>query len=103
MNKISKQKNMEKLWNMNKNKWKRHNRYRFISHIGPATKPTEIMPFNTIVGFRGSRSTKRCPHLLARNAFIKALKTQCTWVYKINLGYNRNRKYWYDTYWILIW
>lgn len=51
-----------------------------MSHLGPATKPFEIMSIDTIGGFSGSRSTKRYLHLLVdhytRYAFITTSKTQ---------------------------
>ncbi|XP_059061351.1 uncharacterized protein LOC131854235 [Achroia grisella] len=51
-----------------------------MSHLGPATKPFEIMSIDTIGGFGGSRSTKKYLHLLVdhftRFAFIVTSKTQ---------------------------
>ncbi|CAK9820258.1 hypothetical protein ANTPLA_LOCUS10518 [Anthophora plagiata] len=51
-----------------------------MSHLGPATKPFEIMSMDTIGGFGGQRSTKRYLHLLVdhftRYAFISTSKTQ---------------------------
>lgn len=51
-----------------------------MSHLGPATKPFEIISIDTIGGFGGSRSTKRYLHLLVdhftRYAYILTSKTQ---------------------------
>ena len=51
-----------------------------MSHLGPVTKPFQIMSLDTIGGFGGSRSTKRYLHLLVdhftRFAFILTSKTQ---------------------------
>lgn len=51
-----------------------------MSHLGPATKPFEIVSIDTIGGFGGSRSTKRYLHLLVdhftRYAYIITSKTQ---------------------------
>lgn len=63
-----------------KNKSRGHNRYGYMSHLGPATKPFEIISVDTIGGFGGSRSTKRYLHLLVdhftRYAVIRTSKTQ---------------------------
>lgn len=63
-----------------KNKSRGQKKYGFMSHLGPATKPFEIMSIDTIGGFGGSRSTKRYLHLLVdhytRYAFITTSKTQ---------------------------
>lgn len=63
-----------------KNKSRGRNKYGFMSQLGPATRPFEIMSIDTIGGFGGSRSTKRYLHLLvdhfSRHAFIKTSKTQ---------------------------
>lgn len=51
-----------------------------MSHLGPATRPFEIMSIDTIGGFGGSRSTKKYLHLLVdhftRYAYILTSKTQ---------------------------
>lgn len=51
-----------------------------MSHLGPATKPFEIMSIDTIGRFGGSSSTKRYMHLLVdhftRYAFILTSKTK---------------------------
>lgn len=51
-----------------------------MSHLGPATKPFEIVSIDTIGGFGGSRSTKTYLHLLVdhftRYAYILTSKTQ---------------------------
>lgn len=51
-----------------------------MSHLGPATKPFEIVSIDTIGGFGGSRSTKKYLHLLVdhftRYAFVLTSKTQ---------------------------
>lgn len=63
-----------------KNKTRGHVKYGFMSHLGPATKPLEIVSIDTIGGFGGSRSTKRYLHLLVdhftRYAYIITSKTQ---------------------------
>lgn len=63
-----------------KNKSRGQGKYGFMSHLGPATKPFEIMSIDTIGGFSGSKSTKRYLHLLVdhytRYAFITTSKTQ---------------------------
>lgn len=63
-----------------KNKSRGQIKYGFMSHLGPATKPFEIMSIDTIGGFGGSRSTKKYLHLLVdhftRFAFIQTSKTQ---------------------------
>lgn len=63
-----------------KNKSRGNIKYGFMSHLGPATRPFEIMSIDTIGGFGGSRSTKRYLHLLVdhftRFAFIQTSKTQ---------------------------
>ena len=57
-----------------KNKSRGQNKYGYLSHLGPATKPYEIISIDTIGGFGGSRSTKKYLHLLVdhftRYAFI---------------------------------
>lgn len=51
-----------------------------MSHLGPASRPFEIMSIDTIGGFGGSRSTKKYLHLLVdhftRYAYIGTSKTQ---------------------------
>lgn len=63
-----------------KNKSRGQDKYGFMSHLGPATKPFEIMSIDTIGGFGGSRSSKKYLHLLvdhfSRYAFISTSKTQ---------------------------
>lgn len=63
-----------------KNKTRGQDKYGLMSHLGPATKPFEIVSIDTIGGFGGSRSTKRYLHLLVdhftRYAFIVTSKTQ---------------------------
>ncbi|CAK1595115.1 unnamed protein product [Parnassius mnemosyne] len=63
-----------------KNKSRGHDRFGLMSHLGPATKPFEIVSIDTIGGFGGSRSTKKYLHLLVdhftRYAFISTSKTQ---------------------------
>lgn len=63
-----------------KNKSRRQDKVGQMSHLGPATKPYEIMSIDTIGGFGGSRSTKKYLHLLVdhftRYAFIITSKTQ---------------------------
>lgn len=46
-----------------KNKTRGQNRYGLMSHLGPATKPFQIVSIDTIGGFGGSRSTKKYLHL----------------------------------------
>ncbi|KPJ14174.1 Retrotransposable element Tf2 155 kDa protein type 1 [Papilio machaon] len=63
-----------------KNKTRGQVKYGLMSHLGPATKPFEIVSIDTIGGFGGSRSTKRYLHLLVdhftRYAYIVTSKTQ---------------------------
>lgn len=63
-----------------KNKSRGHGKFGLMSHLGPATKPFEIMSIDTIGGFGGSRSSKKYLHLLVdhftRYAFILTSKTQ---------------------------
>lgn len=47
-----------------KNKSRRKPKFGLMSHLGPATRPFEIVSIDTIGGFGGSRSTKRYLHLL---------------------------------------
>lgn len=63
-----------------RNKSRVQEKYGLMSHLGPATKPFEIISIDTIGGFGGSRSTKKYLHLLVdhftRFAFILTSKTQ---------------------------
>lgn len=63
-----------------KNKTRGQDKFGFMSHLGPATKPFEIISIDTIGGFGGSRSTKKYLHLLVdhftRYAFILTSRTQ---------------------------
>lgn len=63
-----------------RNKSRGQGKFGWMSHLGPATKPVEIMTIDTIGGFGGSRSTKKYLHLLAdhftRYAFILTSRTQ---------------------------
>lgn len=63
-----------------KNKTRGQDKFGLMSHLGPATKPFEIVSIDTIGGFGGSRSTKRYLHLLVdhftRYAYIVTSKTQ---------------------------
>lgn len=63
-----------------KNKTRGKKKLGLMSHLGPATKPFEIMSIDTIGGFGGSRSTKKYLHLLVdhftRYAFISTSRTQ---------------------------
>lgn len=63
-----------------KNKSRGQDKYGLMSHLGPASKPFQIMSIDTIGGFGGQRSTKRYLHLLVdhftRFAFILTSKTQ---------------------------
>lgn len=63
-----------------KNKSRGQDKYGFMSHLGPAMKPFEIISIDTIGGFGSTRSTKKYLHLLVdhftRYAFIKTSKTQ---------------------------
>lgn len=63
-----------------KNKTRGQSKYGLMSHLGPATKPLEIVSIDTIGGFGGSRSTKKYLHLLVdhftRYAYIVNSKTQ---------------------------
>lgn len=47
-----------------KNKSRRKPKYGLMSHLGPATRPFEIISIDTIGGFGGLRSTKKYLHLL---------------------------------------
>lgn len=63
-----------------KNKTRGQVKYGLMSHLGPASKPYEIVSIDTIGGFGGTRSTKRYLHLLVdhytRYAHIVTSKTQ---------------------------
>lgn len=63
-----------------KNKSRGQEKLGLMSHLGPATKPYEIISIDTIGGFGGSRSTKKYMHLLVdhftRHALILTSKTQ---------------------------
>lgn len=63
-----------------KNKSRGQDKFGLMSHLGPATKPFEIISIDTIGGFGGSRSTKKYLHLLVdhftRYAYILTSKTQ---------------------------
>ena len=63
-----------------KNKSRRKPKYGLMSHLGPATRPFEIVSIDTIGGFGGSRSTKKYLHLLVdhftRYAYILTSKNQ---------------------------
>ncbi|XP_044737633.1 uncharacterized protein LOC123299331 [Chrysoperla carnea] len=63
-----------------RNKSRGQTKYGLMSHLGPATKPFEIVSVDTIGGFGGQRSTKRYLHLLVdhftRYAWILTSKTQ---------------------------
>lgn len=63
-----------------KNKSRGNNKFGLMSHLGPASKPFEIVSIDTIGGFGGARSTKKYLHLLVdhftRYAFILTSQTQ---------------------------
>lgn len=63
-----------------KNKKRKPNTYGFLSQLGPARSPFEIVSLDTIGGFAGNRSSKRYLHLLVdhftRYAFISTSKNQ---------------------------
>lgn len=63
-----------------KNKSRGQDKIGLMSHLGPATKPFEIVSIDTIGGFGSSRSTKKYLHLLVdhftRYAYIITSKTQ---------------------------
>lgn len=63
-----------------KNKSRGQDKIGLMSHLGPATKPFEIISLDTVGGFGGSRSTKQYLHILVdhftRFAFILTSKTQ---------------------------
>lgn len=53
-----------------------------LSHVGPASRPYQVLSQHTIGGFRGNNSVNTYFHLLldhfTRFAFIKTFKTQST-------------------------
>lgn len=63
-----------------KNKSRRRSKFGLMSHLGPATRPFQIISIDTIGGFGGSRSTKKYLHLLVdhftRYAYILTSKNQ---------------------------
>ena len=63
-----------------KNKSRTKFKIGLMSHLGPATRPFEIVSIDTIGGFGGNRSTKKYLHLLVdhftRYAYIVTSKTQ---------------------------
>lgn len=63
-----------------KNKSRKNPKFGLMSHLGPATRPFEIVSIDTIGGFGGSRSTKKYLHLLVdhftRYAYILTSKNQ---------------------------
>lgn len=63
-----------------KNKSRGHDILGLMFHLGPATKPFEIISIDTIGGLGGTRSTKKYLHLVVdhftRYAFILTSKTQ---------------------------
>lgn len=63
-----------------KNKTRLNRKYGFMSQLGPASRPFQIMSLDTIGGFGGQRSTKRYLHLLVdhftRYAYILCSKNQ---------------------------
>lgn len=63
-----------------KNKTRLNRKYGFMSQLGPATRPFQIMSLDTIGGFGGQRSTKRYLHLLVdhftRYSYILCSKNQ---------------------------
>lgn len=65
---------------MHEKQIQRSKKFGLMSHLGPATKPFQIMSLDTIGGFGGSRTTKKYLHLLVdhftRYAFISTSKTQ---------------------------
>lgn len=56
------------------NKSHRRNNFGLLGHLGPASRPFEIMSLDTVGGFGGRRSTKRYLHILVdhftRYAFV---------------------------------
>lgn len=63
-----------------KNKSRGQPKIGLMSHLGPATKPFDIISIDTIGGFGGNRSTKKYLHLMVdhftRYAYILTSKTQ---------------------------
>ncbi|CAB0006121.1 unnamed protein product [Nesidiocoris tenuis] len=63
-----------------KNKTRNSSSYGYLSQLGPARAPFEIVSLDTIGGFAGNRSSKRYLHLLVdhftRYAFISTSKNQ---------------------------
>lgn len=63
-----------------RNKSRTKFKFGLMSHLGPATRPFEIISIDTIGGFGGARSTKKYLHLLVdhftRYAYILTSKTQ---------------------------
>jgi len=63
-----------------KNKSRGQDKIGLMSHLGPSTRPFEIVSIDTIGGFGGSRSTKKYLHLLVdhftRYAYIVTSRTQ---------------------------
>lgn len=63
-----------------KNKSRGQDKFGLMSHLGPATKPFEIISIDTIGGFGSSKSEKKYLHLLVdhftRYAYILTSKTQ---------------------------
>lgn len=63
-----------------RNKTRNASNYGFLSQLGPARAPFEIVSLDTIGGFAGNRSSKRYLHLLVdhftRYAFISTSKNQ---------------------------
>lgn len=63
-----------------KNKSRKSRDIGLLSHLGPATRPFQILSLDTIGGFAGNRSTKRYLHLLVdhftRYAYIRTSSTQ---------------------------
>lgn len=63
-----------------KNKSRGQKKFGLMSHLGPATKPFEIVSIDTVGGFGGSRSKKNYLHILidhfTRYAYILTSKTQ---------------------------
>ncbi len=80
-----------------KNKSRNNRHLGLLGHLGPATKPFEIMSLDTIGGFGGRRSTKRYMHLLVdhftRYAYITTAKNQTgtDFVKIIKLVQNENK------------
>jgi len=77
-----------------KNKTRGQNKYGLMSHLGPATKPFEIVSIDTIGGFGGSRSTKRYLHLLVDHFKVRIYynfkNSKRKGLCKVNEQYSRN-------------